>query len=239
MRSGRGRVLPAVLMVAALVGVLVIIVVLTRPPTVPALDPAIVVLAPEGTADDDQLRRTADVLRHRLDPLGGDRSDIEIRRGRVVVHLPPGLDRQRAVRVVTTVGVLEFREVLERAAGPGGTDVFEDPAAHRWYRLGPVLLSGASVRDAAPMRSSGGWSVQIELTANGTPRFADATRRLAAGRRQLAIVVDGVVQSAPVVQTAIENGTARIAGSLTERAARDLALVLRSGRLPVRLRPTG
>jgi preprotein translocase subunit SecD len=233
--AGRGRRLPVVLMTMALIGAIVVVVVLTRPPTVPALDPAIVVLTPEAGADENALRSAADVLRHRIDPLGGERSDIEVRRGRIIVHVPPGLDRDKATRVLTTIGVLEFREVLERAAGPGGADVFEDPRLKRWYRLGPVLLNGAGVSDANPLRSDTSWTVQLVLTATGRPKFADITRRLAAAHHQLAIVVDGVVQFAPQVQMPIENGTASIAGNLSERAARELAIVLRSGRLPVRL----
>src|SRR5262249_42096627 len=71
----------------------------------------------------------------------------------------------------------------------------------------------------------------FSLNKAGTKKFGDATTRLVG--KQLAIVLDGAVQSAPTVQTAITNGSGVITGSFSEREAKNLAVVLNSGSLPL------
>ena len=65
--------------------------------------------------------------------------------------------------------------------------------------------------------------------------FADATKRLAPEKKQLAIILDKVVVTAPTVQSPITNGTGEITGGFSEAQAKDLAVVLNSGSLPVDL----
>jgi preprotein translocase subunit SecD len=77
--------------------------------------------------------------------------------------------------------------------------------------------------------------VSIEMTGEGTKKWADITGRLAGQQRQLAIVLDQRVESAPTVQEAITDGKAVISGQFTETDAKDLALVLRTGALPIEL----
>lgn len=113
-----------------------------------------------------------------------------------------------------------------------------ESSGERWYKLGPASVFGDQVRDAfAQFSESGGsgWTVQLQLTAEGARRFAEVTKQLAPQRQQLAIVLDQVVESAPQVQQPIENGQAQISGTFSEREARDLALVLKTGALPIEL----
>ena len=104
------------------------------------------------------------------------------------------------------------------------------------YRLGPSELTGSAVKSArAQFDPNGGWQVDFTLTGDGSKAFDElAARNL---QRQVAIVLDGVVKSAPVIQQADFNGRGQITGNFSEREAKDLSLVLRYGALPVELEP--
>jgi preprotein translocase subunit SecD len=66
-----------------------------------------------------------------------------------------------------------------------------------------------------------GWQIEIELTPSASERFSDITTRLVG--KQLAIVVDDQVVSAPTVAEPITSGHTLITGVFSEREARDLA----------------
>jgi preprotein translocase subunit SecD len=113
------------------------------------------------------------------------------------------------------------------------------------YRLGKVLMTGDVLTRAqagfldpvsAGAGSTGGWRINFELNDEGTKQFARITTNNV--QKQFAIVLDRLVESAPVIQQAINDGQAEITGNFTEREAKDLALVLRTGALPVELSPS-
>jgi preprotein translocase subunit SecD len=90
------------------------------------------------------------------------------------------------------------------------------------------------VKDAKARFEPGkGWVVDLTFTDEGAKGF-DAMAAKYVGQ-QVAIVLDGIVQSAPVIQQAEFKGKAQITGNFGEREANDLALVLRYGALPVAL----
>ncbi len=108
------------------------------------------------------------------------------------------------------------------------------------YRLGPVEITGDLIRRATAVYGTGsqngglpGWQIDFSTTSAGSQTFSDVTTRLKG--KQLAIVVDNVVISAPTVQGVIStNGV--ITGSFTKARAQDLATQLNSGALPVNLK---
>ena len=104
------------------------------------------------------------------------------------------------------------------------------------YLLGPSELTGTAVKSArAEFDPTQGWRVNFSLTSDGSKAFDElAARNL---QKQVAIVLDGVVKSAPVIQEASFGGTGVISGNFKEGEAKDLALVLRYGALPVELKP--
>ena len=107
----------------------------------------------------------------------------------------------------------------------------------RRYELGPAELTGKALHSANAQfeQGSGQWFVSFATTGPGTKQFGDLTTKYV--NKQLAIELDGVIKSAPTIQQAITGGNGQITGSFTERQAKDLALVLRFGALPVQLKP--
>jgi protein-export membrane protein SecD len=124
--------------------------------------------------------------------------------------------------------------------------VYLDQTGATKYQLGPVVISGDEVTKATAVLNTGStdavseWIVDFNLNGDGSKAFADLTTRLAnlpSGdpQKQIAIVVDRQVISAPSVNGAITGGTGQISGGFTESQAKDLATVLSAGALPVDL----
>ena len=118
--------------------------------------------------------------------------------------------------------------------------VFKDRDDETKYQLGPVEITGDAIDRASAVYNAGssttvgqGWEINFDLTGEGSGIFSEVTTRLQG--RQLAIIVDDEVISAPTVQSAITNGTGVITGNFTERQAKDLATQLNAGALPVEL----
>ena len=114
------------------------------------------------------------------------------------------------------------------------------------YRLGPVEVAGEDVEDAtAEIEQSGlSWFVSLEFSRSGDQAFQQLTGELACEQvgsptRQLAIVLDGRVESAPEVNADVACGQGISGGGIItvggEQEARDLAVVLRTGALPLQL----
>ena len=103
------------------------------------------------------------------------------------------------------------------------------------YLLGPAEVKGTALSDAsATVSQSGAWEVAFELTGEGTKQWNDMATKVGAGN-QIAIDLDGVVRSAPRLETTEFQGRGVITGNFTQGEAKDLALVLRYGALPVQL----
>ncbi len=98
------------------------------------------------------------------------------------------------------------------------------------YVLGPAELTGEAVAEAAATFNNE-WVVNVELTDDGAVGFDQIAARYFG--QQVAIVLDGIVESAPVIRANEFGGTAVISGTFDEEGARDLAVALRFGALPV------
>ena len=96
----------------------------------------------------------------------------------------------------------------------------------------PERIRGEDVDKAFPnVDQFGNWSISLRFKSRGARAFADVTGKNV-GRR-LAIVLDGVVYSAPSIREAITGGQAEISGSFTFEEARRLSGVIASGNVPV------
>lgn len=135
---------------------------------------------------------------------------------------------------------------------PNETVYLQEPDSGLFYKLGPAFLTGADITGADPgfggvsIGGGGGWTVDPSFTSEGGTKFEDATAQLstfAVGdpRRQMAIVLDGTVISAPQIAAAVGFGETLPADTVvitmgqsedSQAEAEDLATVLRYGALP-------
>lgn len=131
-------------------------------------------------------------------------------------------------------------EVVDVTTSPDFTEA-EDDLADRavvlgdrgrlfGYVLGPAELTGEAVSEAAATFNNE-WVVNVDLTDEGAVGFDEIAARYFG--QQVAIVLDGIVESAPVIRATEFGGTAVISGTFDEEGARDLAVALRFGALPV------
>jgi len=178
-----------------------------------------------GTAvTDDVMDRAELIVRNRVDRLGASESTIQ-RQGAdsILVQLPGVKNAQEALDALGTTGQLEIRDVISTDATTGA------PV------LGDVLLTGDVITDATIGTDPNTGEIQVNVTFNseGTQTWGEITT--ARVGKQIAIVLDGVVQSAPVVNEPILGGNTAISGKFTPEEAKKLKTVLQTGALPVSL----
>lgn len=125
----------------------------------------------------------------------------------------------------------------------------EDLPRDQWakLRVGPVKLAGTDIEDAtAALDQTGlGWEVQLGLTSDGAEKFEEVTAELACKdqadpQRRFAIVLDGIIESAPSPSAEVQCNVGITGGQAVittggEEESRELALVLRTGALPIEL----
>ncbi|MEY3752936.1 MAG: protein translocase subunit SecD [Actinobacteria bacterium] len=125
------------------------------------------------------------------------------------------------------------------ADAPEETIVACDRAGLTKYILAPAEVLGRQISKASAgldAQSGSSWYVSLTFNGEGTTAFGALTSRvtsLAAPLNQVAIVLDGLVVSAPRINEAIPSGNAQITGSFTQLEAQDLANVLKYGALPL------
>ena len=122
---------------------------------------------------------------------------------------------------------------------PTDTLVACDRAGGTKYILAPAEVLGRQISSASAgldTQAGTAWFVSLEFNNEGTSAFAALTSRVTTypePTNQVAIVLDGLVVSAPRITEAIPSGNAQITGSFTQLEAQDLANVLKYGALPL------
>ena len=122
---------------------------------------------------------------------------------------------------------------------PESTLVTCDRTGTARYILAPAQVIGRDVSGATAAinpQSASGWYVSLNFTGDGTKKFGELTQAVVSlpqPKNQVAIVLDGVVVSAPRINEAILGGQAQITGSFSQVEAQDLANVLKYGSLPL------
>jgi len=200
----------------------------------------------------DAADRALEIIRNRVDGLGVAEPVLQ-REGEsgIVVQLPGMSDVARAQEIISTTAQLQFRLVttdrpadykkddgtLDTAKLPKGVYYFEGKENGEEYLVGEPLLKGDALVDARVQTDSFGRPlVSFKLNAQGGRDFERLTG--ANVNRQLAILLDDKVYSAPVIKSRIPGGSGIIEGRFTDEEAKDLALVLRAGALPAPLKIT-
>ncbi len=183
-----------------------------------------------------------ETIRNRVDEFGVTEPTIQ-RSGSdgILIQLPGVQDPERAKSLIGRTAQLEFQivandptaaDVVSRE-GLGPSDPITGLQAPTSYALEPtILMTGEVIADARHRPGQFGEPPYVSITLNsaGARRFEQITRDNVG--RQLAIILDGKVQSAPVIRDRIPGGQAQITGSFTLDQARELAIVLRAGALP-------
>ena len=128
----------------------------------------------------------------------------------------------------------EFKPMWAVKASPyiPGGNTFELVAIKATSRDGKAPLDGGVVTDARVQYGNTGGNPEVSMSMNG--EGASVWARMTGDNigKQIAIVLDGMVYSYPMVNSKIEGGSSQITGNFTLEEAEDLANVLKSGKLP-------
>lgn len=182
---------------------------------------------------DEAVSQTIAMLSNRINALGLTEPNISKQgRNRIRIEIPGVANTAEAVRIIGQTAQLEFVDVEPGAIAKEGMS--KEDFKHS------LVLTGENVEAAGTERdpNSGSFSVTLKFDSKGTDLFAAATKKKVENEGssgQIAIVLDGKVISAPVVRSVIPNGRGSITGNFTITDARNLALLIRSGSLPVEL----
>jgi preprotein translocase subunit SecD len=168
----------------------------------------------------------------------------------ILVQLPGVSNVDRAKQIIGSPGLLELK-IVERAAAtkdellvngkePTGQEIIPgaggrgDAVGTTFYLVRrAAAVVGRDLRSARPsLDENNRPAVAFTLNSEGAEKFGKVTAENIG--RQLAIILDGRVQSAPEIQSRI-SGEGRISGSFTQEEVQNLSLILRSGSLPAKL----
>lgn len=204
--------------------------------------------------DNAAMERALLVMQKRVNALGVSEATVQ-RQGNqaILVQLPGVKDAQAALEVIGTTAQLEFVDwnsipTTEQIAWDTYLDQKRKGAEAKVpARLKPgtykVLLTGDVVTNATAGASTqagatGGYEVDMTFNQAGTAEWATITSEYYLTQRRVAVVLDGQVESAPTINEPITGGSSQITGSFTAEEAKNLALVLQTGALPVTLKPS-
>ncbi|MBP2325147.1 SecD/SecF fusion protein [Kibdelosporangium banguiense] len=202
--------------------------------------------SPTAEADAEATDRTLEVLRRRVDALGVAEPMLA-RSGdnRIIVELPGLQNPEEAVAAIGRTAQLSFHPVL--GVGEGQADrVLPDESGQK-LRLGPAALSGEGIEDASGQtntQAGPGWFVAVDFTSDAARSWEQLTAKAACAApgdplRRVAIVLDDKVISSPQVDlnTSCNVGMIgdkmQITGQFSPAEAKDLALLIKAGALPV------
>jgi preprotein translocase subunit SecD len=186
-----------------------------------------------------------EVIRKRIDEMG-TREPTIIRQGsnRIVVQVPGLQDPSKLKALLGQTAKLEFK-LLDESANPAdvargiapiGSEVIpsDDPSEPAIAVKRQVLVSGDELIDAQQTyeQQNNAPVVSIRFNGSGANKFARVTQENV--HKRFAMILDGRVLSAPSINEPILGGSAQISGNFTVESANQLAIALRSGKLPVK-----
>ncbi len=166
--------------------------------------------------DNETMNSLIEVLDRRINGIGVAESVVQkAGTNRVIIELPGISDTTEAINMIGKTALLEFKIMDEHG------------------NLGPTLLTGGALKKAqVGYGNLGEPQINFEMKPEGAIEFARITRENVG--KQLAIVLDGKVQTAPVIRTEIPGGTGSISGNYTVEEAKRTATLLNSGALPIK-----
>ena len=167
---------------------------------------------PEAPVTDDSLNRAVSIVERRINEMGLTEPIVQKEGARrIIVELPGEKNPEKAIETIGKTAVLEFKD-----------------------ESGTTRMTGNDLKTAKEQIDQGKKNVvAIEFTDEGAKKFADLTASNVG--RKIGIYLDGAPLTEPVVNEPITGGKAVITGSKTLEDAKNLAILLRSGALPVKL----
>jgi SecD/SecF fusion protein len=192
-----------------------------------------------------------EVMRRRVDALGvGETTVVRSGDRRIIVELPGVTDPAEALAVIGRTAQLTFHPVTGAATQPADGALTLPDERGQQLQLGPAAVSGQQVSAAqAELAELGAWHVRVEFRSAGPHGAGDQAWRELTGKaacarpgdptRRVAIVLDDKIISSPQVDPnvtcgiGIAGGSTVITGSFTQAEAKNLALLIRAGALPV------
>jgi preprotein translocase subunit SecD len=192
--------------------------------------------APKAPVDEESLKKAELVIRERVDSLGVAESTIQrLGERNLLIQLPGIKNPQEALEIIGKQAVLQFAIVLSQHEHMGVREL--NQLKKRGHPVvGPVILTGKHLKNAGAFQGGPVAArpiVVMSFDQKGQKMLAKVTRENI-GRR-LAIILDGKIIDAPLIKEPITTGQAFIQGIKTKEEADKIALVLKSGALPVEM----
>lgn len=183
--------------------------------------------------EEEAVLQSIETLRNRVDQFGVAEPLIQ-RAGsrRIILQMPGVKDVESVKKVVGKTAKLEFRFLPSTPSGESLT--LKDRSGIPVNLEEEVLMTGDAVEDArVTVDDHGQVAVSLTLNSEGGLTFAKVTTEGVG--RNMAIILDNIVYSSPVIREPITQGRANISGHFTMEEAKQLAVVLRAGALPAPL----
>ena len=182
------------------------------------------------------VNQSLEIVRRRIDEAGTNEPTI-IRRGsdRILIELPGLNDPDRIKKLLGKTAKLTFRLVSDQNNGFASELISFENSDEKLNVNKRIVVSGDNLTNAKPSLDNQTNQAIVSFTFDrvGAKKFGRATTDNVG--KQLAIILDGKIISAPQIREPILGGNGQITGDFTFQAATDLALLLRSGALPAPL----
>ncbi len=209
---------------------------------------------PGQTLDAGAMSTAKIIVERRVNGLGVTEPNVQLQGDRrIIVELPGIKNPDRAIETIRSTGQLEFVDpgdatlqsgmIINTTNRPNAVAEAQKAMEEGLMEQRPIpypdrvfetAMTGDILRNAVATQDQyGQWQINFELTSDGTDQFYEYTKEHIGD--QLAIVLDGEVLSAPVINAAIR-GSGQITGNFTKEEAESLAIQMRYGALPVPLK---
>lgn len=206
----------------------------------------------------EDMETSREIIESRVNALGASESVVQVQgSNQILVQIPGMSDTEQALSTIGRTGSLVFARLdsftdqsvvnkiqsgqygdSQKIYDDFGNAFPSDKASEIEVPEGTYtpLITGSNITNVTvgqESQTSADYAVNIDLDSEGAQAFKQATEELASTNGQIVIILDGVVQSAPAVQSVIPNGQVSITGGYTLDEAQSLRTVLESGSLPV------
>ncbi len=206
----------------------------------------------------DQMETSRSIIESRVNALGATEATVQVQgTDQILVQIPGLSDTQTALNTIGKTGQLEFARLdsftdddakTKISNGEyGDSSTNSDEYGNSFKKENPdnlevqsgtytPIITGSNISKVTvdkASQTSQYYAVNIELDSEGTAAFKTATEELYTSQGQIVIILDGQVNSAPAVQSAITDGKVAITGNYSLDDAKSLQTVLESGSLPV------